>query len=364
MATSDDGIRDCGKAELFIGVEGVPDSVDGSIDDHPSRSVSFHEPLTTTIHFIPLRSPEETAELFYNREDFADFQAKEQRRYDKMMMKRIQEMVQEAMKDQLEAAYARNATPEEIDAMMPQTTEEIFLLLGGMAALDMPKPPSAVKVDETLHHCKPDSTTVQEEGNPSDVQQQHEHQHKDAEKHEDATSSRKLDPNNNMEEISDDALHDIMEMEKAETTDPTSDNSEDNSVFPSGKETKQLEISEESADEIVKRQKRERHHRPDHWVEVTDDELQDLFLPLDEDEPVTATKKYKELTSRESIEEELNVVVHQKFHLGNDDPSELALLEVIEKNTEINDVLGTSFSSEVHFDDLVPLSPTSRPRTH
>ena len=106
-------------------------------NDDRTRKISFHEPLTSDVREIPRRTPEENLEQFYQREDFALFQTKEQQRYDKVMMKRIQEMVTEAMKDELEEAYARNATPEEIDAMMPQTTEEIFALLGGMPTMDM-----------------------------------------------------------------------------------------------------------------------------------------------------------------------------------------------------------------------------------
>jgi hypothetical protein len=376
------------------------DCIDGS-DDRPSL-VSFHEPLTTAIHCIPLRSPEESTELFYSRQDFATFQANEQRRYDKMMMKRIQEMVQEAMKDDLEAAYARNATPEEIDAMMPQTTEEIFSLLGGISALDMPKPPSAVKAEPRYQSTSDftDGAGEAESSNPD-----HAEEHQETKEYEKTIRSVTEAPENQLGDFSDDALYDYMSVERDENALQTADEITDtNSLSPNAKEKKPCEASVE--DEDCKRQKRERLRRTDQWAEATDDELYDMFglvggdatctKELDETFKVSGKEKKhidsgsaghkqerprrpdrwadaaddelldlfgltetrsENVTSETSSEEDLTDAVHQKFHLGNDDPSELSMLEEIEKNESINDILGTSFSSEVHVEDLVPLSP-------
>ena len=68
----------------------------------------------------------------------------------------------------------------------------------------------------------------------------------------------------------------------------------------------------------------------------------------------------KGIASDES--EQVDVVKQQKFHLGNDDPTEIDIYNKIQKNDAVNDVLGTSFSSQVHVEDLVPLSPKNSPR--
>ena len=65
--------------------------------------------------------------------------------------------------------------------------------------------------------------------------------------------------------------------------------------------------------------------------------------------------------SNEDINKETDVMKQQKFHLGNDDPNEINIFQKIEKNDAVNDVLGTSFSSDVHVEDLVPLSPKNSP---
>lgn len=383
---------------------------DFDCDSRP-RSVSFHEPLTTSIHCIPLRSPEETADLFYNRQDFAAFQADEQRRYDKMMMKRIQQMVQEAMKDELEAAYARNATPEEIEAMMPQTTEEIFSLLGGISALDMPKPPSAVK-KEQMYQSTFDVETETVTSSDLDPDERLQKQESDLDEDDNGDSkmapAKKESPENQLEDISDDALYEIMGIEKDEDKiEPTPGNDStpevvDDTLSPNGKEKKYNEELEENTNESPKRQKREIFHRPAQWAEAASDtELYDMLgLTSDEASPTSATDIENNAVSEKrehfhrptqwaetatdselydmfglaseasetkcasdgSTEEDLNDEIHLKFHIGNDDPSELAMLKEIEKNDAINDVLGTSFSSEVHLEDLVPISPKHSPK--
>ena len=128
----------------------------GSCDDDeivPSgrtrRRVSFMENLTTATIEVPAIEPEQKGELFYNKTDFARFHQDEQRRFDKMMMKKIQKMVEEKMADQLAEAYARGASPEEIAAMMPQTPEEIFALLGGDSAIW--EPPKLPTLREPAH---------------------------------------------------------------------------------------------------------------------------------------------------------------------------------------------------------------------
>ena len=257
-------------------------------NDDRQRKISFHEPLTTDVREIPLRTPEENVELFYQRQDFALFQAKEQQRYDKMMMKRIQQMVTEAMKDELEAAYARNATPEEIDAMMPQTTEEIFELLGGMPTMEMMKPPSASMHQEQMAKLE---ATVNEDDNPGN----------------DETDDKNLGGNS---QHSNDSVDD------------------------------QASSSSSNSEENVKRE-------PINTLNPSRE-------TIDED-PLDALCKDDKET------EEVDVVKQRKFHLGNDDPHEADIYNQIKKNDAVNDVLGTSFSSDVHVEDLVPLSPKRSP---
>lgn len=233
--------------------------------DDQLRLVSFHDSLTTFIHNIPRRTPEEIEALFYNRDDFADFQAKEQRRYDKMMAKRIQDMVQEAMKDKLEAAYARNATPEEIDAMMPQTTEEIFSLLGGICALDMPKPPSAVKA-EPMYQSQ--QISMPEEQLQSDhVQEEDDFGPNDPEE-EGNVNTTYLEVVD--ESVS--ALSDTIGVAKGETMKKTNHDNI-NARSPSGKEKKHFQIAGQDEDESPKRQKQDRSPRLDHSAVSTDEEI-------------------------------------------------------------------------------------------
>ena len=115
---------------------------EGSQRAVPSRKVSWHGDgdITTSIEF-PRVDPELKPSLFYNKSEISQFRAVEQRRIDKMMMKRIQRMVEEKMADEIEAAKARGATPEEIEAMMPQTPEQIFEILDMPVGFDSPPPP-------------------------------------------------------------------------------------------------------------------------------------------------------------------------------------------------------------------------------
>jgi hypothetical protein len=121
-----------------------------------NRRIRFHEQelLTSTIE-VERCDPEQKEKLFYNKSDFARFQQDEQRRYDRMMMKKMQKMVQEQMSDQIAHARDQGATEEDIEAMMPQTPEEIFALLG-MAGTGgvMPQAPQNMALNEQLliHH--------------------------------------------------------------------------------------------------------------------------------------------------------------------------------------------------------------------
>jgi hypothetical protein len=133
-----------------------------------TKRIRFQEKelLTRTIE-VERCDPERKEELFYNKTDFARFQQDEQRRYDRMMMKKIQNMVHEKMADQIADARAQGSTDEEIDAMMPQTTEEIFALLG-MAGGAMPQAPRKLALDEpaNCHHVEPQPVEVVVEKEP------------------------------------------------------------------------------------------------------------------------------------------------------------------------------------------------------
>ncbi len=117
------------------------------------RKTRWSEALVTSIIEIPPWDEDMKSTLFYSKMDYLDFQEKEQKRYDKMMAKQIQKMVYDAMGPQLQEAMGRGATPQEIEAMMPQTTEEIFQLLGGLPTPAMPAPLKALPT-ETLHKTK------------------------------------------------------------------------------------------------------------------------------------------------------------------------------------------------------------------
>jgi hypothetical protein len=143
------------------------------------RMVTFRKDIVTQVHSIPRLEVDDLDDLFYTKKDFARFQASEQKRHDKRMMKQIQGLVHEAMKDQLDAARSRGATEEEMEAMMPQTPEDIFAVLGGIptptpggivaVAMMNVKPPPPVIV-ESMHIHQPvekDKLDFIEEMNPN-----------------------------------------------------------------------------------------------------------------------------------------------------------------------------------------------------
>lgn len=118
------------------------------------RRARWKDDIVTSVVEVPVWDEEMKSTLFYNKMDYHEFQEAEQRRYDKMMMKKIQKMVYEKMGPQLQEALDRGATPEEIEAMMPQTTEDIFSLLGGIPQPDMPVTLKA-PTQEAIHRSQP-----------------------------------------------------------------------------------------------------------------------------------------------------------------------------------------------------------------
>lgn len=106
------------------------------------RKVSFHVGFATDVHEIPPLTeydkndddPDDyniMTDLFYNDADYERFRTNEQRRYDKMVAKKIQRMVQDKMQGQINEAVAQGATLEDVEAMMPKTHEEMVAILGG-----------------------------------------------------------------------------------------------------------------------------------------------------------------------------------------------------------------------------------------
>jgi hypothetical protein len=110
----------------------------------------WREDVVTRVVEIPVWDDDIKPTLFYNKMDYRDFQEAEQRRYDKMMAKQIQKMVYAKMGPQLQEAMDRGASAEELEAMMPQTTEAIFALLGTIPKPGMPAQLTA-NINETTH---------------------------------------------------------------------------------------------------------------------------------------------------------------------------------------------------------------------
>jgi hypothetical protein len=93
-----------------------------------------------------------------------------------MMMKRIQGLVREAMKDELAEAAANGATEEQLEAMMPQTTEKMLAILGTMPqeALQLSVPKAAPKVieEKAIPHHEKESAQSKEEVDAEDDSEQ------------------------------------------------------------------------------------------------------------------------------------------------------------------------------------------------
>lgn len=69
--------------------------------------------------------------LYYGDDDYDRFRASELKRYNKMVAKKLQKMVQEKIQPEINDAVANGATLEDIEAMVPQTHEEMVAYLGG-----------------------------------------------------------------------------------------------------------------------------------------------------------------------------------------------------------------------------------------
>lgn len=103
------------------------------------RSVTFNDSSFEEIIEIPslmeFNGPNDTTsikdDLFYSDADYTRFRANEQRRYNKMVTKRLQQMVQEKMQPKINEAVASGATLEDIEAMVPKTQAEMVEYLGG-----------------------------------------------------------------------------------------------------------------------------------------------------------------------------------------------------------------------------------------
>mmetsp|Transcript_37153 Transcript_37153/g.90079 ORF Transcript_37153/g.90079 Transcript_37153/m.90079 type:complete len:559 (-) Transcript_37153:1086-2762(-) len=128
------------------------DDDDSDDSDRANLSVRFHDDLTTEVHEIPSYGKDLIPDLFYTKDDYARFQSKEQKRYDKRMMKQVQQMVRDAMKNEILEAEERGATPEEIDAMMPQTPEAICELLGSITPAT-PTTPNGASTASIIPSC-------------------------------------------------------------------------------------------------------------------------------------------------------------------------------------------------------------------
>lgn len=99
------------------------------------RRVSFMTGFAKAIHEIPDRNEyvEKNIkdDLFYGDADYERFRASEQRRYDKVVAKKLQKMVMEKMQPAINEAVANGATLQDIEAMVPKTHDEMVAYLGG-----------------------------------------------------------------------------------------------------------------------------------------------------------------------------------------------------------------------------------------
>ena len=334
-----------------------------------SRRISFHDNLTTSMKEIPSVDPETRDSLFYNKQDYQKFQAAEQRRYDKMMMKKIQGMVQEAMADQIEEALKNGATPADIEAMMPQTPDEIFTLLGTQPGVmeAFTKPMKVPKDEIAIHSAEPTSPLQEQE--PA----------KDFTKQEGEA---------------------VNQLETTET--------------PTGgvnKVSMEKEWAEKEVDDMANEKEtstQHKEHRPEHNIDYSDDDVYGMLgieapkqAPVakiesttnyTKDIPVRTSSRSNEIGAEQqnplnAVEEPekeppareetrptkgrpsadgdiysmlgINCDVSNLDGEKNDDP--LSSGSDHSKNDAINDVLGTSFSSEVYMEDLVPKSPATSP---
>jgi hypothetical protein len=400
--------------------DGSGDLISSSINERKTATVrkqtSWHEELTTEIIEIPRVEEEMMTSLFYNKQDFQKFQQDEQRRYDKKMMKQIQGMIRDIMADQLAEATESGATPEELEAMMPQTTEEIFAMLGSLPAASMPLPPKALPKEETLrpHHSvveeslvvKPqvDETMPSEEVNP--LQQQEEDLEESKE-----TESTEHRPEH-YEDYSDDAIYDMLgieeESKQEDSLKPTKEESpkqnnkkdnvehrpehytdfSDDDIYQmlgvddeeepqkEDEESTKAEPSEQKDEEEVKKDDADdAGHRPEHYKDYSDDDIYQILAidgnePTDtkptenEEEDVAPTKNDAQIDKDEGksleakIENSSEANDYEVFESENSSSSLVMDEESKDSQTDhINEVLGTSISTEVHVEVTLPASP-------
>ena len=99
------------------------------------RRVSFLTGFAKAIYDIPNRNEyDETNikdDLFYGDADYDRFRASEQRRYEKLVAKKLQKMVMEKMQPSINEAVVNGATLEDIEAMVPKTHAEMVAYMGG-----------------------------------------------------------------------------------------------------------------------------------------------------------------------------------------------------------------------------------------
>lgn len=69
-------------------------------------------------------------DIFYVDADYMRFRASEQKRYDKLLTKRLQAMVMEKMQPIINEKVANGATLEDIEAMVPKTHADMIAYLG------------------------------------------------------------------------------------------------------------------------------------------------------------------------------------------------------------------------------------------
>jgi len=98
------------------------------------RKVSFKVGFTGDIFEIPHNdydTQNTKNDLFYSDADYDRFKASEQKRYNKLVAKKIQQMVHEKMQPAINEAVANGATLEDIEAMVPKTHAQMVAYLGG-----------------------------------------------------------------------------------------------------------------------------------------------------------------------------------------------------------------------------------------
>ena len=133
------------------------------------RRVSFMTGFAKAIHEIPDRNEyvEKNIkdDLFYGDADYERFRASEQRRYDKMVAKKLQKMVMEKMQPNINEAVASGATLQDIEAMVPKTHDEMVAYLGGEESIrQLVQESSFSKLNGTKETPNPLATKSNDDG--------------------------------------------------------------------------------------------------------------------------------------------------------------------------------------------------------